>query len=226
MLPAHVHYGWRLPLIEDRPQDAVMKHAPVRFEAVSDAPFSHLSENSVENCGFPGIDEAVFGCQFGNDLRQGWRIMDVQGNEPVLRYGPAGGSPARLIDQILLNAVQKESAEPALGRISSLDELAIEHDFMKEPLGQVLRLFIGVTFAADVAVDRLPVSLQQQADQGTVRVLLFLNALDQRPVRCQKRFGRPAHIRLVMKPHRLPLQATQYFGPVRLHDSTTYPAFR
>jgi hypothetical protein len=72
---------------------------------------------------------------------------------------------------------------------------------MKEALGQVFGLLVATACAAEVAIDGLPVSLQEQADQRLLGVLLLFDALDQGPVGGQKGFCRPAHVCLIVKSH-------------------------
>jgi hypothetical protein len=79
--------------------------------------------------------------------------------------------------------------------------MPIQDDLMEEALSQVLGLLIVTAFTPQVTVDRLPVSIEQQADQGTVPVATRLDTFDERPVCGQKCLPQASHVCLVATPH-------------------------
>lgn len=52
-----------------------------------------------------------------------------------------------------------------------LDQIAIEHDFIKKALSQVLGLLVVIPFMTQVTINGLPVSFEQQVHQGFIFVL-------------------------------------------------------
>ena len=93
--------------------------------------------------------------------------------------------------------MEQKGPKASLGGVGPLDKIAIEHDLVKEALGQVLGLLIVVATAAKIVIDRFPVSLQEQPDQRPLRVLLLLDALDQELLGREKGLCRPAHVCLI-----------------------------
>ena len=91
----------------------------------------------------------------------------------------------------------------AFGRICLLNEMAPQYDVIEEALGQVLGLFIAITSFPQITVDRLPVALNQQVNQGVIFTLIFIlpYRLDQRPVGSKEPPLHPAHIGEVIRFH-------------------------
>jgi hypothetical protein len=128
--------------------------------------------------------EGLFRARRGNARGQ------VAGIDRLQRDEPASGRALlrRLflvhVGQIAIQGHQQEGPEAPFGPIGLLDQLPLEHDLMEEPLCQVLGLLVVTPFAANIAVDRFPVTVHQQADQGAVPGLgARTDPVDERPVR-------------------------------------------
>ena len=107
------------------------------------------------------MDKTVFWAPLQYVVRQYRRINNVQRNEVLFRYVFIGSLFPSLADQELSEGMKKERTKPTLGRISSLDKMAVEHNFMKETLSQILGFLVRMAFAPEVTIDRLPVVLDQ-----------------------------------------------------------------
>ena len=107
------------------------------------------------------MDKTVFWAPLQYVVRQyGW-INNVQRNELLFGYALFGSLFPSLADQELSEGMKKKRTKPTFGRISPLDKMAIEHNFMKETLSQILGFLIRMAFAPEVTIDRLPVVLDQ-----------------------------------------------------------------
>jgi hypothetical protein len=107
------------------------------------------------------MDKTVFWAPPQYVVRQYGRINNVQRNEFLFRYVLSGSLFPSLANQELSEGMKKKRTKPAFGRISSLDKMAIEHNFMKETLSQILGFLVRMAFAPEVTIDRLPVVLNQ-----------------------------------------------------------------
>jgi hypothetical protein len=97
--------------------------------------------------------------------------------------------------------MQQQRTKAAFGWISPVNQMPIQDDLMEKALSQVFGLLIVTAFTPQVAIDRLPVSIEQQADQGTVPVATRLDAFDEGPVCGQKRLPHASHVCLVTTSH-------------------------
>ena len=76
---------------------------------------------------------------------------------------------------------------------------------MEEALREVLRLLVWIALPPQVAVNRPPVLIEQQADQGAIPVLVARSGrFDHGPMRRQERPARSAHVRVTVVSHGQP----------------------
>lgn len=112
-----------------------MEHAPMGLKTIARTLGLHLCQNTIEHRRFPGVNEAVLGCQIRDGFWQGRWIGNIQRHQSILGDIPPGGLPEPVIDQVLLQSVQQEGTKPAFRWVGPLDELAIEYDLVEETLG-------------------------------------------------------------------------------------------
>jgi hypothetical protein len=98
--------------------------------------------------------------------------------------------------------MEEKRAEVPLGLVRALHKVTIQDHSVEEALCQILGLFVFIALSSQIAVDRLPIPLDQQADQGLVPCVSSLDIPDQGPMGGEKGLAQPPDVRPAIIAHR------------------------
>jgi hypothetical protein len=68
--------------------------------------------------------------------------------------------------------VKQERTKPSFTLLGPLHQIPIQNDLVKKALGQVLCLLVAITLMTQIAVNWLPVSIEQQTNQVPISFLV------------------------------------------------------
>lgn len=111
----------------------------------------------------------------------GW-IDQIQRDKPVRRYAFAGGFFLSHIDYVPIQGQKEIRPKASFGLVGLLYQTSTQDNFMKESLGKVLGLLVVIAFTPQIAIDGLPILVEQKADQSTISLFVCLGLLDKGPM--------------------------------------------
>jgi hypothetical protein len=97
------------------------------------------------------------------------------------------------LDEIAIKGHQKKGAESPSSLIGLVEKVSTQHYLVEETLRKVFCLLIFVSLTAEIAIDRLPILIDQKTDEGLILVVARADLIDKGPMCSEKCSCNPAY---------------------------------